>query len=87
MTDASVSAELTRTDSSLTIVPNYTFTEGSGYCITFDRGIVKSVDPRSAAQCQIVSQWANIKQHFMEFEVTDLKPGKNAYSHEAHHII
>ena len=56
LTDASVSAELTCIDSSLTIVPNYTFTEGSGYCITFNRGIVKSVDHRSTAQCQIVSE-------------------------------
>ena len=71
--DASVSIEVTCNQLSLTIVPNYTFAEGSGYYITFDKGVVQSVD--STAGCQIVNE-PILSNTFWSFEVIDLKPGK-----------
>ena len=71
--DAATSVEVIYNESTLIIVPNYTFTEGNGYCITFDRAVVQSVD--STAGCQIVNE-PILSNTFWTFEVTNLKPGK-----------
>ena len=75
--DVSLSTEVTFNKSSLTIVPNYTFTEGSGYYITFDRGVVQSVD--STAGCQLVNEPV-LSNTFWTFNVMDLTPGKSVIS-------
>ena len=78
----STNSELTFTNSNLTIIPNYTFAENT-YYISFDRGVVESVD--SAAGCQLSSEPISSKT-FWTFKVTDLKPGKRfsayKYSYE-----
>ena len=74
--DASISTEVTYNDLSLTIVLSYTFAEGSGYYITFDRGVVQSVD--STAGCQIANE-PILSDSFWTFEVTDMNPCKNMY--------
>ena len=70
--DVSLSTEVTFTESSLTIVPNYNFTEGSTYYINFDRGVVQSVD--SVEGCQLVNEQI-LSKTFWTFEVVDLTPG------------
>ena len=71
--DVSLSIEVTFTESSLTVVPNYNFTEGSIYFINFDRGIVQSVD--SIAGCQLVNEQI-LSKTFWTFEIVDLTPGR-----------
>ena len=70
--DVSLSTEVTFTESSLTIVPNYNFTEGSTYYINFDRGVVQSVD--SVEGCHLVNEQI-LSKTFWTFEVVDLTPG------------
>ena len=90
--DISLSTEVTYNKSSLTITPNYTFTEGNGYHITFDRGVVQSVD--STAGCQIVNE-PILSNTFWTFEVTNLKPGKRfvishnirSYNYVANYLV
>ena len=79
--DVSLSTEVTFTDSTLTIVPNYDFTEESTYNFTkestyinFDRGIVQSVD--SIAGCQLVNEQI-LSKTFWTFEVVDLTSGND----------
>ena len=73
LVDVSVSSEAAFNGPSLTIVPNYTFAEGSGYYITFDRGVVQNIE--STEGCQIVNE-PILSSTFWTFEVTDLKSGK-----------
>ena len=68
------STEVTFTESSLTIVPNYNFTEGITYYINFDRGVVQSVD--SVEGCQLVNEQI-LSETFWTFEVKDSTPGKS----------
>ena len=70
--DVSLSTEVTFTESSLTIAPNYSFTERRTYYINFDRGIVQSVD--SVEGCQLVNEKI-LRKTFWTFEVVDLTPG------------
>ena len=72
--DVSLSTEVTFTESSLTVVPNYNFTEGSTYYINFDRGVVQSVD--SVEGCQLVNEQI-LSEIFWTFEVKDSTPGKS----------
>ena len=71
--DVSLSTEVTFTESSLAIEPNYNFTEGITYYINFDRGVVQSVD--SVAGCQLVNE-PILSKTFWTFEVRDLTPSK-----------
>ena len=61
-----LSSEVTFNESSLSIVSNHTFAEGSGYYITFDRGVVQSVD--SIAGCQLVNE-PILSNTFWTFEI------------------
>jgi len=70
--DASLSNEVNFNGSSLTIAPNYTFTEGNTY-INFDGGVVQSVDS-VAKGCQLVNE-PILSETFWTFEVIDLTPG------------
>ena len=71
--DVSLSTEVTFTESSLTIVPNYNFTEGSTYYISFDRGVVQSND--SINGCHLANEQI-LSKTFWTFEVVDVTPGK-----------
>ena len=83
--DASLSTEVTFNELSLTIVPNYTFTEGSGYYITFDRGVVQSDD--STSGCQLINE-PILSSTFWTFDAMDLTPGMSlVYLFKALHII
>ena len=63
--DASLSTEVTFiTESRLTIVPNYIFTEGSTYYINLDQGVVQTVYPQG---CLLVNK-ALLSNTFWTFE-------------------
>ena len=67
--DTSSSLEVNFDGPNLTIVPNYIFSEGNTYYVTFDEGVIESV------RCHL----GNIPilcETFWTFEVINLKPGK-----------
>ena len=70
--DVSLSTEVTFTDSTLTIVPNYIFTEGSTYYINFDQGVVQTVYPQG---CLLVNE-ALLSNTFWTFEFVNVKSGE-----------
>ena len=76
--DVSLSSEVTYFKSGLTIVPNFTFTEGSTYYVNFDEGVAQSVD--SVGGCQSVNNSIPILSNtFWTFEVKSLTSGKYMY--------
>ena len=75
--DASLSTEITFDGTSLTIVPNYMFSEKYAYNVNFDGGVVQSVN--SFVGCQLVNEPISIET-FWTFTVIDMTPGKKPFS-------
>ena len=67
--DASLSLEVNFTRESLTIIPNYVFTEGNAYFVNFDEGVVESIEGCHLANQPILSEI------FWTFEVIYVTPG------------
>ena len=67
--DTSSSLEVNFNGPSLTIIPNYTFTEGNVYYINFDEGVVESVEGCHLRNDPVTNET------FLTFEVIDLLPG------------
>ena len=70
--DVSLSSEVMFTESSLTIVPNYSFNEGSTYYINFDRGVVQTVYPEG---CLLVNE-PMLSSTFWTLEVVSFESGE-----------
>ena len=79
--DVSSSSEVIFTESSLTIVPNYNFNEGSTYYINFDRGVVQTVYPEG---CLLVNE-PILSSTFWTLEVLSFESGKRCSKYV--HII
>ena len=74
--DVSLSYEVTFTESSLAIEPDYNFTEGNTYYIHFDRGVVQSND--SINGCHLANEQI-LGKNFWSFEVVYLTLGESCY--------
>ena len=74
--DASSSSEMTYLQSNLTIVPNFTFIEGSSYYVNFDEGVAQT-----DRGCQSTNSKPILNSTFWTFEAA-LTSGKHIYMHD-----
>ena len=74
--DSSLSTEITFDGTSLTIVPNYTFSEKT-YYVNFDGGVVQSVN--NFVGCRLLNEPIS-SETFWTFTVIDMTPGKKPFS-------